>query len=65
MDTDNRAHESKLHRRISLGIVAVGVMMMLAMMYFESEPGLLPLGVIVFGIAWYFLARGLGRSRHE
>lgn len=65
MDTDSAAHEQKLHTRISLGIVFVGVVMMAAMMYFESEPGLVPLGVIVFGVAWYALTRGRIRSHRE
>ena len=36
---------------------AVGVALMLGMMYWESEPGAIPLALIVIGAGWWFVAR--------
>jgi len=53
MNTNSGGRANKLWPRISLGIIVVGVLLMMVMMYTESEPGLLPLAMITIGIALY------------
>jgi len=49
----NSGRANKLWPRISLEIIVVGVLLMMVMMYTESELGLLPLAMITIGIALY------------
>ena len=51
------AGAQKLLTRISLGIIGIGALMMVEMMYVEGEPGLIPLAAIVLGIGLYLVAR--------
>ena len=51
------AGAQKLLTRISLGIIGIGALMMVGMMYVEGEPGLIPLAAIVLGIGLYLVAR--------
>lgn len=62
MKTDNYAHRSTIG---SVLTIVIGVVLMLRQMYFDSEPGAIPLLLIVFGIGWYFITRARIRSRHR
>ena len=48
-------------KRIALGITLVGIALMVYMVTVESEPGALPLALVVGGLVWYFVARGRAR----
>jgi hypothetical protein len=43
-------------------VTAVGIALMLGMMYWESEPGALPLALILGGGIWWFIARRRSRA---
>ena len=46
-------------------IILIGIALLAYMIVVESEPGLIPLLVIVAGIAWYLGARARLRRRQE
>ena len=43
-------------------VTAIGVVLMLGMMYWESEPGALPLALVLGGAIWWIVARRRGRT---
>ena len=47
----------KAQVRISLGLLVVGIVLMTYMITVESEPGALPLLLVIAGIAAYFICR--------
>ncbi len=47
----------KTQVRLSLGILVVGLVLMTYMITVESEPGALPLLLVIVGIAAYFISR--------
>ena len=49
-------------RYISLGILVVGLALMTMMIIVESEPGALPLAMVLIGGVGYGVARWRGRS---
>jgi hypothetical protein len=55
----------RLHTLISILIVAFGVVLMTAKMYADSEPGAIPILLVLSGIGWYFIARGGIRSQRK
>lgn len=46
-------------------IVAIGLVLMIGKMYVDSEPGAIPLLMVVLGTGWYLVARARARSHHE
>jgi hypothetical protein len=54
----------KTHTLISVVLIALGGLLMARQMYVDSEPGAIPLLLIVFGVAWYVLTR-VRASRHK
>lgn len=46
----------KLQARIAAAITCVGLAGVLAMAYWESEPGALPLAVLVGGSLWWLVS---------
>ena len=68
MSTDTTTHAGKklkLHARLSMLIIAIGLVLMIFMITTESEPGALPLLLIVVGTAWHLITRGRIRSHHR
>ncbi len=47
---------------LSLLTIAIGLLLLMWMVLEEGEPGAIPLLLIAFGGAWYFLARRRARS---
>lgn len=43
--------------------VVLGIALLAYMILVEDEPGAVPLGLIVAGTAWFFVARARARSR--
>ena len=54
-----------MHTRISVIIIAIGLVLMMRQMYADSEPGAIPLLLVVLGIGWYFITRARIRSHHK
>jgi len=48
---------------IAATVAALGAVLLGYMVVVESEPGLLPLVLIVVGVAWFFVARRRDRVR--
>lgn len=69
MSTDDRIQDGsrklKLHTRLSVVAIVIGVVLMIFMISTESEPGALPLLLILGGTGWYLLMRGRTRSHHR
>jgi hypothetical protein len=53
----------KVHTLLSVLVVAVGAGLMAYMITVESEPGAIPLLLVVIGSGWYLVTRGRVRSR--
>jgi hypothetical protein len=52
-----------IQSRIAALVTAIGVVLMAAMIRYESEPGLLPLLLVAGGTSWFVLARIRLRAR--
>lgn len=63
METD---HTKKLmiHKVLSILITLVGIIVMIFMIIVESEPGAIPLLLVVLGAGWYFITRCRLQSQH-
>lgn len=51
------SQQLKSFRLISICILLLGVALMLYMMFVESEPGALPLGLILLGVVGWILSK--------
>lgn len=69
MSTDNPIQDAskklKVHTILSSLTLVIGVMLLIYMITVESEPGAIPLLLIVFGIGWYLITRARIRSHRE
>jgi hypothetical protein len=52
----------KVFRTLSVLTVAVGLVLMIGKIYADSEPGAIPLLLIVLGAGGYVVTRARGRS---
>ena len=50
-------------RTLSAVVIAIGVVLMAGKIHADSEPGAVPLLLVVLGIAWHVGVRWRGRSR--
>ena len=61
MSTDHTIQDAsrklKVHTLLSVLTIVVGVALMIFMISTESEPGALPLLLIVLGTGWYLVTR--------
>ena len=62
MDALKRLRVQKL---LSALTAAVGFVLMLGKIYADSEPGAIPMLLVVLGAGWYFVARARARSRRR
>src|SRR5918998_5190658 len=60
MDTPEKL---KVHKALSALTVAVGFVLMLGKIYADSEPGAIPMLLVLLGTGWYLAARVRTRSR--
>ncbi|HEX2189333.1 MAG TPA: hypothetical protein VHG51_10570 [Longimicrobiaceae bacterium] len=58
----NTLEKLKVHRILAVLIVAVGLVLMIGKIYADSEPGGIPILLVVLGTGWYFIARVRARS---
>ncbi|MEA1882091.1 MAG: hypothetical protein U9N31_06800 [Candidatus Marinimicrobia bacterium] len=61
----NTSEKLKMHTLISVITIAIGVVLMIYMIFVEDEPGGIPLLLIVFGIGGYFVTRVRIRSHQK
>ena len=61
----NTMEKLKVNKLISALTIVVGAVLMIYMIYVESEPGLIPLLLIVLGTGWYFITRIQSQSHHN
>lgn len=55
----------KIHTVLSTLTIVIGVVLMIYMVTVESEPGAIPLLLVVVGAGWLLIARARIRSHHE
>lgn len=53
----------RVHRLIAASVLAIGLVLMAMMIVTESEPGLIPLVLVVLGAGWLLVTRARIRSR--
>lgn len=63
MKTDN-SKKLKMQTLLSVLTIVVGFVLMVLKMYADSEPGAIPLLLIVVGAGWYFITQSQIRSQH-
>lgn len=54
-----------MQQKLSLIVIALGLVLLAYMVTVESEPGAIPLAMIVLGSAWHLVARAKARSHAE
>jgi c-di-AMP phosphodiesterase-like protein len=62
MKTDD-SNKLKMHRIISLIIIIIGILLMMMKIFEDSEPGAIPLLLIIVGAGWYLKTRARIRSQ--
>jgi hypothetical protein len=60
-----RSEKLKAQAILSALTFALGLALMIYKIYADSEPGLIPLLLVVLGIGWYTVARIRMRSHYE
>ena len=61
--TQTKIASQKINTLLSLSTVVIGLILMTFMVTVESEPGAIPLFLILSGTIWYFIARIRTRSK--
>ena len=61
--TQTKIASQKINTLLSLSTVVIGLILMTFMVTVESEPGAIPLFLILSGTIWYFIARTRTRSK--
>jgi hypothetical protein len=59
----DRPSGATIHTALPMAVVAVGLTLLVYMVTVESEPGAIPLLLVVAGATWYFVARRRARSK--
>jgi hypothetical protein len=50
---------------LSVVTIAIGFVLMMAKIYADSEPGAIPILLVVLGMGWYFITRVRTQSHHK
>ena len=61
----NTREERKVHKILSALAIAGGFVLMLGKIYADSEPGAIPMLLIVLGMGWYLITRVRTRSHQK
>lgn len=61
----NTLEKLKVHKMLSVLIIAVGCVLMIGKIYADSEPGGIPILLMVLGTGWYLITRVRARSHHD
>jgi hypothetical protein len=54
-----------MQKLLSILTIAIGLVLMVGKIYADSEPGAIPLLLVVLGMVWYFITRARSRSHHK
>jgi zinc transporter ZupT len=69
MDNDSTAQDAgrraKVHTALATVTIVLGAILLAYMVTVESEPGALPLLLLVVGGVWLFVTRARIRSQHK
>lgn len=55
----------RVHKILSVLTIAIGLVLMVAKIYADSEPGAIPLLLVVLGTVWYFITHVRTQSHHK
>lgn len=61
--TNTIASTNKIQFILSSIVIAVGILLLIFMVTVESEPGAIPLALIVTGVSWNFVIRRKSKSK--
>ena len=53
----NALEKLKVHKILSALTIAIGFVLMLGKIYADSEPGAIPILLVVLGVGWYFVTQ--------
>jgi hypothetical protein len=62
---DGHARKLKVQKILSALTVAIGFVLMSGKIYADSEPGAIPILLVVLGTGWYIVARARTRSHRR
>lgn len=54
-----------MHKQIAVLMIVIGFVLMVMKIYADSEPGAIPLLLVILGIAWYCIAQLRMRSQQK
>jgi hypothetical protein len=65
--SENNQNRGKLqrNRRLSVVVLAIGSVLMARQMYFDDEPGAIPLLLVLIGLTWYLVTRSRIRAHQK
>ncbi len=62
MNADHIPRRLRLHRRAAVLLTVIGLVLMVRQMYFDNEPGAIPLLLLLSGAVWFSVTRARIRS---
>ncbi len=65
MTKDGTMQKATIHTILAVLTIAIGAVLLVYMVTVESEPGAIPLLLLVAGTAWLFLTRAKIRSHQK
>jgi hypothetical protein len=54
-----------MHKLLPILTVAIGLVLMIFKIYADSEPGAIPLLLVILGVAWYLIGRLRAQSHQR
>lgn len=61
----NTLEKYKVQKILSMLTIVIGLVLMMGKIYADSEPGAIPLLLVVLGAGWYFITRVRVQSHHK
>jgi hypothetical protein len=61
----NALEKLRVHKILSVLTIAIGFVLMSGKIYADSEPGAIPILMVVLGMGWYLITLVRTRSHHE
>ncbi len=61
----NTLEKLKVHKILAALTIAIGFVLMLGKIYADSEPGAIPILLVVLGMGWYLITRVRARSHQR
>ena len=61
----NTLEKLKVHEILAALTIAIGFVLMLGKIYADSEPGAIPILLVVLGMGWYLITRVRARSHQR